>query len=45
MFDKDWNPLFDEGSKARKMLRWWRSTIQDWKIADPRSLELRWIPQ
>ena len=44
MFDKDWNPLFDEGSKARKMLRWWRSTIQDWKIADPRSLELRWIP-
>lgn len=44
IFDQDLNPILDEGSKARQMLKWWRDTIQEWEIADPRSLELRWIP-
>jgi multiple sugar transport system substrate-binding protein len=44
VFDEEFNPLLEEGSKARQMLQWWRDTIQEWEIADPRSLELRWIP-
>jgi hypothetical protein len=44
VFDRDTNPLLGEGSVARKTLKWWRDTFQEWKIADPSSLELRWIP-
>lgn len=44
VFDEEFNPLLEEGSEARQMLQWWRDTIQEWEIADPRSLELRWIP-
>jgi ABC-type glycerol-3-phosphate transport system substrate-binding protein len=44
VFDKNNNPMLGEGSIARKTLKWWRDTIQEWKIADPSSLELRWIP-
>jgi len=44
VFDKDSNLLLEPGSKAREMLQFWRDTIQEWKVADPRSLELRWIP-
>jgi multiple sugar transport system substrate-binding protein len=44
LFDKNNNPLLGEGSVSRKALKWWRDTFQEWKIADPSSLELRWIP-
>jgi multiple sugar transport system substrate-binding protein len=44
LFDEELNPLFDEGSVAREMLKWWRQTFIDWEIADPTSLEARWIP-
>ena len=44
VFDKNNNPMLGEGSIARKTFKWWRDTIQEWKIADPSSLELRWIP-
>ena len=44
LFDKDYNPMLGEGSAGRKALKWWRDTFQEWKIADPSSLELRWIP-
>ena len=44
VFDKDINPMLGEGSIARNTLKWWRDTFQEWKIADPSSLELRWIP-
>lgn len=44
LFDEEMNPLLDEGSVGREMLRWWRQTFIDWEIADPTSLELRWIP-
>jgi len=44
LFDEDFNPLMEDGSVARETLKWWRDTIQEWEIADPASLELRWIP-
>jgi len=44
LFDDDLNILLDGNSVARKTLKWWRDTIQEWKIADPSCLELRWIP-
>lgn len=44
IFDKNYNPMLGEGSTGRKVLKWWRDTFQEWKIADPSSLELRWIP-
>jgi hypothetical protein len=45
MFDKQNKPLLGPGSPARKALEWWRKTFLDWKITDPRSLEVRFIPQ
>jgi multiple sugar transport system substrate-binding protein len=44
LFDKDQNPTLGPDSVARKTLKWWRDTLQEMKIADPSSLELRWIP-
>lgn len=44
LFDDDLNILLDGNSIARKTLRWWRDTVQRWQIADPASVELRWIP-
>ena len=44
LFDEELNPLFGEGSIARDTLKWWQQTFIDWEIADPASLELRWIP-
>jgi len=44
VFDKSYNPMLGQGSIARKALKWWQDTFQEWKIADPSSLELRWIP-
>lgn len=44
LFDDQLNILLDGNSVARKTLKWWRDTIQEWKIADPSCLELRWIP-
>jgi hypothetical protein len=44
LFDDELNPLMEEGSQAREMLKWWRQTFIDWEVADPSSLELRWIP-
>jgi len=44
VFDKNYNPMLGEGSTARKILKWWRDTFQESKIADLSALELRWIP-
>lgn len=44
VFDAQSKPLLGEGSVAREALRWWRRTFIDWKISDPRSVELRYIP-
>ncbi|MGH9551529.1 MAG: ABC transporter substrate-binding protein, partial [Terriglobales bacterium] len=44
VFDDKMQPLLGEGSIARQALVWWRKTFIDWKITDPRSVELRYIP-
>ncbi|NJL92424.1 MAG: hypothetical protein HC915_01240 [Anaerolineae bacterium] len=44
LFDEDFNPLMESGSVARETLQWWRDTFQETQVADPASLELRWIP-
>ena len=44
IFDKQLNHQLGPGSVARKTLAWWRKTFVDWEIADPRSLEVRFIP-
>jgi multiple sugar transport system substrate-binding protein len=44
VFDKDMNLKVEPGSKARESLAWWRKTFVDWKVSDPKSLELRFIP-
>jgi len=45
IFDKQKKHALGPGSIARKSLEWMRKTFVDWKISDPRSLELRFIPQ
>jgi multiple sugar transport system substrate-binding protein len=44
VFDDKMKPLLGDGSVARQALIWWRKTFIDWKITDPRSVELRYIP-
>ena len=44
LFGADGIPKMDKGSIARETLQWWRDTFQTWKISDPRSAELRYIP-
>jgi multiple sugar transport system substrate-binding protein len=44
VFDDRMKPLLGDGSVAREALSWWRKTFIDWKITDPRSVELRYIP-
>lgn len=43
IFDKDLKPQLGPGSVARETLAWWQSTFKE-ELADPKSLELRFIP-
>lgn len=43
IFDKDLKPQLGAGSVARETLAWWQKTFKD-GLADPQSLELRFIP-
>jgi ABC-type glycerol-3-phosphate transport system substrate-binding protein len=44
VFERDGKPALGPGSAARRALDWWRRTFVEWKISDPRSLEVRFIP-
>lgn len=44
VFEPDGRPALGPGSAARRALDWWRRTFTEWKISDPRSLEVRFIP-
>ena len=44
IFDKQLKPQLGPGSVARETLRWWQKTFTEWQIADPNSLNLRFIP-
>lgn len=44
IFDKDHRPALGPGSSARKALKWWRDSFLEWKISDPRSLGIGFIP-
>ncbi|MDR7483676.1 MAG: extracellular solute-binding protein [Armatimonadota bacterium] len=44
VFEPDGRAALGPGSPARRALEWWRRTFVEWKISDPRSLELRFIP-
>jgi len=44
IFDDKMKPFLGDGSVAREALSWWRKTFIEWKITDPRSVELRYIP-
>lgn len=44
IFDEDLKPQLGPGSVARETLRWWQGTFTEHEIADPNSLNLRFIP-
>jgi ABC-type glycerol-3-phosphate transport system substrate-binding protein len=44
IFEKDGRPALGSGSVARKALQWFQDSFLKWKITDPRSLGVRFIP-
>ncbi len=44
IFEKDGRPALGPGSPARKALQWFQDSFLKWKITDPRSLGVRFIP-
>jgi len=44
IFEKDGRPALGPGSAARKALQWFQDSFLKWKITDPRSLGVRFIP-
>ena len=44
IFAKDLTPELGPGSVARETLKWWQETFTQHEIADPNSLNLRFIP-